>query len=118
VPLERGLATPQGMAQIGRINLGVGWAQARTLAGAELRSAPTTAPEAEGVVGRRKGLPVGVARSDGQTCRVLGVCTHLGGTLRWNDAERSWDCPLHGSRFAVDGSVLEGPATRPLKRLD
>ncbi len=44
-------------------------------------------------------------------CRV---CTHLGGLLHWNDAERSWDCPLHGSRFAPDGSVLEGPASRPL----
>ncbi|MCB0897149.1 MAG: FAD-dependent oxidoreductase [Nocardioides sp.] len=43
------------------------------------------------------------------------VCTHLGGVLRWNDAEESWDCPLHGSRFAPDGSVLEGPATCPLQ---
>jgi len=46
------------------------------------------------------------------------VCTHLGGVLRWNDAEESWDCPLHGSRFdGRDGSVLEGPATCALRRV-
>lgn len=43
------------------------------------------------------------------------VCTHLGGVLRRNDAEDTWDCPLHGSRFALDGTVLEGPATCPLR---
>lgn len=43
------------------------------------------------------------------------VCTHLGGVVRWNEAERSWDCPLHGSRFDEDGSVLEGPAVCGLR---
>jgi glycine/D-amino acid oxidase-like deaminating enzyme/nitrite reductase/ring-hydroxylating ferredoxin subunit len=46
---------------------------------------------------------------------VSRVCTHLGGILRWNEAERSWDCPLHGSRFDEDGAVLEGPAVCPLR---
>jgi glycine/D-amino acid oxidase-like deaminating enzyme/nitrite reductase/ring-hydroxylating ferredoxin subunit len=45
-------------------------------------------------------------------------CTHLGCLLRFNGAERSWDCPCHGSRFDVDGAVLEGPAIRPLPRRD
>ena len=54
-------------------------------------------------------------------CRVAGVehrvspvCPHLGGIVNWNDADEAWECPLHGSRFAPDGTLLEGPATRDL----
>lgn len=38
-------------------------------------------------------------------------CPHLGCALKWNSQEHSWDCPCHGSRFAVDGALLENPAT-------
>lgn len=48
-------------------------------------------------------------------CGVVPICTHLGGPLRWNEVEQSFDCPWHGSRFDPDGEVLEGPATRRLK---
>ncbi len=45
---------------------------------------------------------------------VSPVCPHLGGIVAWNDADHAWECLLHGSRLAPDGSVLEGPATRGL----
>jgi glycine/D-amino acid oxidase-like deaminating enzyme len=51
---------------------------------------------------------------DGVEKRVSPVCPHLGGIVNWNDADESWECPLHGSRFAPDGKLLEGPATRDL----
>ena len=54
----------------------------------------------------------------GRTCRVSATRPHLGGVLSWNDAERSWDCPLHGSRFTSDGVRIEGPATEELRRRD
>lgn len=68
-------------------------------------------------VRRRGPVPVAESTRDGVRCVVSGVCTHLGGVLRWNTAEGSWDCPLHGSRFSPTGRVLEGPATRDLPRL-
>jgi glycine/D-amino acid oxidase-like deaminating enzyme len=71
--------------------------------------------EGEGVVRwDRLGTPTAEAAVDGDH-RVSAVCTHLGGIVTWNDAERTWDCPLHGSRYGTDGAVLEGPATCGLR---
>jgi len=47
---------------------------------------------------------------------VSATCTHMGCIVHWNNAEKSWDCPCHGSRFSVDGKVLEGPAYHDLAK--
>ena len=110
---------PADVGELVRINLGVGLSVATGAARALGRRVPRTPPEGTGVLGREGGVPTGRATTaEGETCAVVGICTHLGGVLKWNDAERSWDCPLHGSRFAPDGQVLEGPASKPLRRRD
>jgi Rieske Fe-S protein len=64
-------------------------------------------------VGSRR---LAVSRDEhGQVHALSPVCTHLGCTVGWNSAERSWDCPCHGSRFAAAGQVIQGPAVDPLR---
>ncbi|MFO7285860.1 MAG: FAD-dependent oxidoreductase [Gammaproteobacteria bacterium] len=55
---------------------------------------------------------------DGEVHLFDARCTHMGCRLRWNIAESSFDCHCHGSRFDVRGEILNGPAVRPLRRLD
>ncbi|MFI0449349.1 FAD-dependent oxidoreductase [Actinomadura sp. 6N118] len=70
----------------------------------------------EGTVTHLGRHPVAAHRdAEGRLTAVSAVCTHLGCLVAFNDAEQTWDCPCHGSRFTVDGSVHHGPATKPLK---
>ncbi len=74
-----------------------------------------TLERGEGTVVREGGRPVACARdADGEMHAVSAVCSHMACLVEWNDAECSWDCPCHGSRFAPDGEVLEGPASDDL----
>ena len=70
----------------------------------------------EGDIVRHRGEKVAGHRAeDGTLFAVSPTCTHMGCQVQWNRAERSWDCPCHGSRFGPDGTVLEGPATHRLE---
>lgn len=68
----------------------------------------------------RQGLhKLAVYRDEGgdlHTCSA--VCPHLGAIVTWNDLEKTWDCPAHGSRFKPDGEVIQGPANGDLTPVD
>ncbi|MFF0276958.1 FAD-dependent oxidoreductase [Streptomyces sp. NPDC004330] len=73
----------------------------------------------EGTVVRAGGKPCAVHRDDEGTLHaVSAVCTHLGCLVAFNNAERTWECPCHGSRFGIDGELLQGPALHALERRD
>ncbi len=55
---------------------------------------------------------------EGRVHAVSPRCTHMGCTVDWNDAERTWDCPCHGSRYDSNGVVLQGPAEKDLAPQD
>jgi len=68
------------------------------------------------IVSLRDEKVAGFRRDDGGLLAVSTRCTHLGCQVNWNTAERSWDCPCHGSRFTPEGDVLQGPAVHRLER--
>jgi Rieske Fe-S protein len=73
----------------------------------------------EGAIVSCQGRKVAGYRDEtGALQAVSARCTHLGCQVAFNDAEHTWDCPCHGSRFRTDGSVIEGPAVRPLDAHD
>lgn len=76
-------------------------------------------PPGEGRILTVGGERVGVYRDeDGTLHTVKPVCTHLGCILEWNQDEKSWDCPCHGSRYDYTGHILNSPAVRPLEQPD
>ena len=73
----------------------------------------------EGEVMRVEGQPTAVHRDEeGEIHTVSAVCTHLDCIVQWNNAEGTWDCPCHGSRFGIDGDLIIGPAVKDLPQRD
>lgn len=105
-----------GLATALQTNLSVGYHMAKGWVAPSVRH--DDASEGRGVV---TGPPWHLRADsvvDGVKRTVSPVCPHLGGIVNWNDADLAWECPLHGSRFAPDGRLLEGPATRGLTPSD
>lgn len=72
----------------------------------------------EGKIINLKGEKVAACRDATNTLHaVSAVCTHMKCIVSWNNAEKTWDCPCHGSRFDKDGTIIEGPAISDLSKL-
>jgi len=80
----------------------------------EARSSLYIAPGTGAVVLRGLHRVAAYRDPEGNLHERSAICTHLGCVVHFNSAETSWDCPCHGSRFGIDGRVLNGPASKPL----
>jgi nitrite reductase/ring-hydroxylating ferredoxin subunit len=78
-------------------------------------ASPDEVPPGCGAIMRRGATKVAVYHDpDGSIHECSAVCPHLRAIVTWNDVEKSWDCPAHGSRFDRYGTVVNGPANRNL----
>lgn len=80
------------------------------------RSPGELRPGEAGIVSHSDGEWATYVDEAGATHAVSPTCTHMGCLVAFNSVEKAWECPCHGSRFALDGAVLQGPAIRPLRR--
>jgi Rieske Fe-S protein len=72
----------------------------------------------EGKVLKLDGKKIAAYRDEeGRVIQCSPVCPHLGCIVEWNNAEKTWDCPCHGSRFKPTGEVISGPAEDPLEKI-
>lgn len=71
----------------------------------------------EGVVMTLDGHDVAIYKNEnGEIIKLSPVCTHTGCTVEWNNNDKTWDCPCHGSRFSPTGKIIHDPAKKDLER--
>jgi glycine/D-amino acid oxidase-like deaminating enzyme/nitrite reductase/ring-hydroxylating ferredoxin subunit len=101
-----------------RENLTVAQSFAEYVRPGQISAVDELAPGEGAVLGSGKNKIAACRDSDGALHVRSAVCTHLGCIVQWNSFEQCWDCPCHGSHFAMDGDVLQGPALAPLAEVD
>ena len=70
----------------------------------------------QGGIIEMEGKKVGIYRDvQGKTFKVKPICTHLGCELSWNNLDKTWDCPCHGSRYTYKGELIYGPSVKNLE---
>ena len=106
------------VGRIARENVNVARQLADWVRPGDLGDAATIAASSGAVLRRGLRRVAAYRRPSGQLCELSAICPHLGCIVRWNAAERTWDCPCHGSRFHPEGHVISGPATRGLAPLE
>jgi Rieske Fe-S protein len=73
----------------------------------------------EGKVIQVEGKPVAIYKDKaGKKCELSAVCRHMGCTVGWNNEDKTWDCPCHGSRYDKKGKVINGPAVKDLIKIN
>jgi Rieske Fe-S protein len=109
----------RGVTEFARENLNAAGQYAELLTAGKVTSVSELA-RGEGTIMRRGVSKFAVYRDYQEGLHYFSAtCPHLGCVVQWNGAEKTWDCPCHGSRFDKrDGHVLNGPATRGLTRAD
>lgn len=94
-------------------------AQYKRLLQSDITDIEDLVPGTGGVMNPTTGSPLAVYKDeDGKVTRVSALCPHMKGVVCWNGVEKSWDCPVHGSRFSKEGVCVEGPAKGNLQEVE
>jgi glycine/D-amino acid oxidase-like deaminating enzyme/nitrite reductase/ring-hydroxylating ferredoxin subunit len=117
VPSRISLASTSSLGEFVRGQVGVAQNLTEHIGPAEVSSADEIAAGEGGIMRQGASKIACYKADDGTITSRSATCTHMGCVVHWNPFEKCWDCPCHGSQFAPDGQVLNGPALMPLAEI-
>ncbi|KAI1468591.1 DAO-domain-containing protein [Daldinia caldariorum] len=91
--------------------------QYKRLVQSDIQDIEDLKPGCGGVLNPTAAKPIAVYKDEiGNVTKMSALCPHMGGVVCWNSVEKSWDCPVHGSRFGENGLSIQGPAKANLSK--